>query len=57
MRVIECNICGEALSGATDEELARQLVAHCEAQHPTAGYDESRARELVAGEAYDASDS
>ena len=28
MRVIECNECGETVSAANDEELARQLAAH-----------------------------
>ncbi len=57
MRVMECNVCGETLAAATDAELERQLLAHCEAEHPTAGYDEARAREMVANEAYDATDS
>ena len=57
MRVMECNICGETLVAATDDELERRLVSHSEAEHPTAGYDEARARELIASEAYDASDS
>jgi hypothetical protein len=57
MRVMECNICGETLAAATDDELGRRLLSHCEAEHPTAGYDEARARELISSEAYDASDS
>jgi len=57
MRVMECNFCGETLVAATDEELEHRLLAHCEAEHPTAGYDEARARELISSEAYDASDS
>jgi predicted small metal-binding protein len=57
MRVIECNTCGETLSAATDDELERRLRAHSEAEHPSAGLDESKARELIANEAYDASDS
>jgi hypothetical protein len=57
MRVTECNICGETLVAATDSELERRLLSHCEAEHPTAGYDEERAKELIASEAYDASDS
>jgi predicted small metal-binding protein len=57
MRVMECNVCGETLAAATDAELERQLLTHCEAEHPTAGYDEARAREMVANEAYDATDS
>ena len=27
-RVIECNICGEPLAAATDDELLRQVQAH-----------------------------
>lgn len=57
MRVVECNICGEPLSGATDEELVRQLQAHVEAEHPSAGFDDAQARETIAREAYDATDS
>lgn len=57
MRVMECNICGETLVAATDAELERRLLSHCEAEHPTAGYDEARAEKLIASEAYDASDS
>ena len=57
MRVMECNICGETLGAATDGELERRLLSHCEAEHPTAGYDEAQARELISTEAYDASDS
>jgi hypothetical protein len=57
MRVVECNICGEPLSGATDEELVRRLEAHVEAEHPSAGFDDAQARETIAREAYDATDS
>jgi hypothetical protein len=58
MRVLECDMCGEPLSGATDDELLRQLQSHLEAEHPsTAGFDEAQAREMIAREAYDATDS
>jgi predicted small metal-binding protein len=57
MRVVECNECGETLTGATDDELVRRLREHTEAEHPSVGYNEERAREMVASEAYDASDS
>lgn len=57
MRVMECNLCGETLTAATDRELERQLRAHTEAQHPQAGYDEDKLRETVASDAYEASDS
>ena len=32
-RVIECNICGEPLSAATDDELLRQVQAHHGSEH------------------------
>jgi predicted small metal-binding protein len=54
---MECNVCGETLAAATDEELERRLRSHSEAEHPAAGYDEIKARELIANEAYEASDS
>jgi predicted small metal-binding protein len=57
MRVVECNVCGEALSAATDAELERRLRSHSESEHSFAGYDEAKARELISTEAYDASDS
>jgi predicted small metal-binding protein len=57
MRVIECNICGEALSAATDDELLRRVRAHMEGEHPSVAYDEAATREMIANEAYDASDS
>jgi predicted small metal-binding protein len=57
MRVVECNICGETLAAATDEELERRLRDHLEAEHPSATLDETEARERISSEAYDASDS
>ena len=57
MRVMECNICGETLAAANDEELERRLRSHSESEHPSAGYDGDRARDQIADEAYDASDS
>jgi hypothetical protein len=56
-RVVECNACGEVLAGATDEELVARLRAHNEAEHPSGAWDEARARETIAAEAYDAGDS
>ena len=32
-RVIECNICGEPLAAANDEELVRAVRGHIEAEH------------------------
>jgi len=57
MRVIECNICGEPLAAATDDELLRRLEHHLEDEHEMADYDEQSAREAIEREAYDASDS
>lgn len=56
-RVIECNVCGEPLAAATDDELLRQLRTHVESEHDASSYDEQQARETIAREAYDASDS
>ena len=56
-RVIECNICGEPLSAATDDELLRQVRSHHESEHgDEAPISEQEAREMIAREAYDAGD-
>jgi predicted small metal-binding protein len=57
MRVVECNICGEPLSAATDDELVRRVQGHMEAEHPSVAFDEAASRDMIASEAYDASDS
>jgi predicted small metal-binding protein len=57
MRLVECNICGEPLAAANDDELLRRLRAHFESEHPSAGFDENEARETIASEAYSATDS
>jgi predicted small metal-binding protein len=57
MRVVECNICGETLSAASDEELLRRLRSHVEEEHEPSAYDEEEAREMIADEAYEATDS
>lgn len=56
MRVIECNECGEAISAASDKELARRLAAHLLDEHSQEP-DADDLEELVDGEAYDALDS
>ena len=56
MRVIECNECGEAVSAANDDELARNLAAHLRQEHDVEPDDEEIA-DLVHDEAYDATDS
>ena len=56
-RVIECNICGEPLSAATDDELVRQMQTHHQSEHSDESeLDENEARETIAREAYDAAD-
>jgi hypothetical protein len=55
-RVIECNICGEPLAAATDDELRGQMHEHYGREHPEAQLDEQQARETIAREAYDAAD-
>lgn len=56
-RVIECNICGEPLAAATDDELVRQVRDHHESEHAgEASMNEQQAREMIAREAYDAAD-
>jgi predicted small metal-binding protein len=57
MRVVECNICGEPLAAATDDELLERLRDHIESVHDPSDWDEERAREMIAGEAYSATDS
>jgi len=56
MRTIECNECGEPITAADDEELARNLAAHLTGEHDAEPEEEELA-ELVASEAYDAMDS
>jgi predicted small metal-binding protein len=56
MRVIECNECGETVSAANDDELARNLAAHLRQEHDVEPDDEEIS-DLVHDEAYDAMDS
>ena len=56
MRVIECNECGETVSAANDEELARNLAAHLREEHDLEP-EEEEVTDLVHDEAYDATDS
>ena len=57
MRVVECNICGETLAAANDDELVARLRAHAESEHEETVFDEDSARDTIAAEAYDATDS
>ena len=56
-RVIECNICGEPLAAATDDELLRQVQEHYGAEHGgDASLGDEQAREMISREGYDAAD-
>lgn len=57
MRVIECDVCGEVVNAASDDELAKRLVEHAEHAHPDNVPAEDAARSVVAGSAYEATDS
>ena len=57
MRVMECNICGEPLAAATDQELLQRFRDHVASVHDPSDYDEEQGRKTIAAEAYDASDS
>jgi len=54
--VVECNICGETLSAADDEELARTLKNHLGDEHDETP-DDDEVHQTVDREAYDAMDS
>jgi predicted small metal-binding protein len=57
MRVMECNVCGEALSAANDDELRACLIRHMESEHPDVEFDDASAAKTVQEQAYAASDS
>jgi predicted small metal-binding protein len=57
MRVIECNICGEALSAANDDELRACVVRHMSDEHSGEELGDEAVAELVEQQAYTASDS
>jgi predicted small metal-binding protein len=56
MRVIECNVCGETISAASDDELVGRLTAHLKEEHDETT-DAEELQELVEAEAYEALDS
>jgi hypothetical protein len=56
MRVVECNICGETISAAGDEELAGRLKDHLTEEHEESPSDDE-VMSTVDREAYDAMDS
>jgi predicted small metal-binding protein len=57
VRVIDCNECGATIKAANDEELARQLDSHMKSDHPDVDWDSEQASQLVASQAYTATDS
>jgi predicted small metal-binding protein len=56
MRVVECNICGEAISAASDEELVGRVVDHLGSEHDE-DPDREEIESMVSEEAYEATDS
>lgn len=56
MRVVECNICGETISAASDEELAGRVEDHLRSEHDESP-DAGDVASMVAREAYEATDS
>ena len=56
MRVIECDICGETISAATDDELVGRLKDHLSDEHDESPSDDE-VHQTVDREAYDATDS
>jgi len=56
MRVVECDICGETISAANDEELAGRLKDHLTSEHDESPTDDD-VQTTVDREAYDAMDS
>jgi len=56
VRVVECDVCGETVTAADDEELAARLKDHLFDEHDQTA-DEDAVRQTVDIEAYDAMDS
>jgi predicted small metal-binding protein len=56
MRVVECDICGETISAADDNELTARLSEHLESEHEQEPV-EDEVRATIEEEAYDAMDS
>ena len=56
MRVVECNICGETISAASDQELVARVTDHLESVHDEEP-DSEEVEAMVAEEAYEAMDS
>jgi predicted small metal-binding protein len=56
MRVIECNECGETISAANDDELARRLTEHLASEHDEQA-EEDEVADMLHEQAYEATDS
>jgi predicted small metal-binding protein len=56
MRVVECDICGETISAASDSELVGRVSEHLESEHDQEP-DAEQVEAMVAEEAYEATDS
>jgi hypothetical protein len=56
MRTIECDICGEPITAADDEELVGRLKEHLFEEHDSSP-DEDELQQTIDREAYDAGDS
>src|SRR4051794_21188736 len=56
MRVVECDICGETISAASDDELVGRVSDHLESEHDQEA-SEDEVRTMVDKEAYEAMDS
>ncbi len=57
MQVIECNFCGETISGANDDDLVGNLSRHMSEQHADAGVTDEQVRGMVERGSYPATDS
>ena len=56
MRTIECDICGEPITGNDDEELVGRLKDHLNEEHDATA-DDDEIQQTIDREAYDAVDS
>jgi predicted small metal-binding protein len=57
MRVFDCNECGHTMVATDDERLAAQLNEHMSSEHADVEWDDEQAADLLAAQAYDATDS
>jgi predicted small metal-binding protein len=57
MRVFDCNECGHTVVATDDDALAARLTSHMSSDHADVEWDEDEVPELIAAQAYDATDS